>query len=132
MHEMRQVSGMQALGSRRPAALQKGCVECNQEPAAAAAARSARHAGKSAIQRKLQSLWAAHTHVAHLMVAVRTCTRMSEPVLDDLVAHVRPGLVLVGGHELARVQVHVQADEPVAQLAARHERVHAAKKLGGA
>ena len=46
-----------------------------------------------------------------------------EPVLDDLIAHVRPGLVLVGGHELVRVQVHVQADEPVAQLEARHERV---------
>ena len=46
-----------------------------------------------------------------------------EAVLDDLVAHVRPRLVLVGGHELARVQVHVQADEPVAQLEARHERV---------
>ena len=46
-----------------------------------------------------------------------------EPVLDDLVAHVRLGLILVGGHELVGVQVHVQANEPVAQLEARHERV---------
>ena len=59
---------------------------------------------------------AAAAQAAHLHTDV-------EAVLDNLVAHMRLGFVLVGGHELVRVQVHVQADEPVAQLEARHERV---------
>ena len=59
---------------------------------------------------------AAAAQAAHLHTDV-------EAVLDNLVAHMRLGFVLVGGHELVCVQVHVQADEPVAQLEARHERV---------
>ena len=46
-----------------------------------------------------------------------------ESVLDDFIAHMHLGLVLVGRHELIRVQVHVQANESVAQLEAWHKRV---------
>ena len=68
----------------------------------------------------------ARAWMSQLILADMECLHLHanvEPVLDDLVAHVRLGLVLVGGHELIRVQVHIQADKPVAQLEAWHERV---------
>ena len=65
---------------------------------------------------RAERLMAADAEDAHLHTDV-------EPVLDDLVAHARPGLVPVGSHELASVRIHVQADDPVAQLGTRHKQV---------